>query len=564
LYILGFSCFYHDAAACLLKDGKIVAAAEEERFTRRKHDPGFPVNAVEYCLSAEGIVASEVDVVCYHERPLNKFKRIIERHTIHYPWSFSHFRKMIPRWFGEILPLKTVLSQRLQLNRPLRFFPHHLSHAAYSYFSSNFDRSAILVIDAVGEDSSTSWGVGEGTSVQLKEEIPYPHSLGMLYTTITSLLGFEVMEGEHKVMGLAAFGEPVYLESLRRIATCFDDGSIVLRPEYFAIDYASRMMSPKLESYYFPQRKPDEPLEQKHCDMAASIQAFLEERLLSLGRYVREKSGLDAICLSGGVALNSVANGLLAREEIFRKVFIPPAPGDSGASLGAAFMHHYEDPDAVRQEVPFYSSLGTEYKQQEIENFLRIKEIPYQNLREDELFRTITQALLHDKIVAWFQGRMEFGPRALGNRSILANPANAEAKDLLNKRVKRREEFRPFGASVLEEDAQQFFLNITNSPFMQMVFPVRPEARERIAAVVHKDGSCRIHTVAPEPGDRFRRLLEFWKAQSGLGLLLNTSFNMAGDPIVSNPREAYECFAKSGMDLLVLENCVISRETGKE
>lgn len=558
MYILGFSCYYHDAAACLIRDGQVVAAAEEERFTRKKHDASFPVNAIEYCLFSEGIVAGEIDAVCYHEQPLTKFRRIIERHILHYPWSYRHFRIALPRWFGEIFPLRSILAKRLRLNQPLNYFPHHLSHAACTFYSSNFDQAAILVVDAVGEDSSTSWGTGEGTTIQHVQKIPYPHSLGILYTTITALLGFPVMEGEGRVMALAAFGEPVYYDGLRHIATCYDDGSIQLRPEYFAIDYASRMMSPRLESYYFPMRKPEEPLEQKHCDMAASIQAFLEERMLCMGRYVREKSGMDKICLAGGVALNSVANGQLQREEIFREVFIPPAPGDSGASLGAALLHYYSNSGAKRQEIPFASSFGTEYTQREIENFLTLKEIPHERYSEEELYGVVTAALQINKIVGWFQGRMEFGPRALGNRSILANPAKADNKDLLNARVKGREEFRPFGASVLEEDAREYFLDSVRSPFMQMVFPVRPEIVEKIPAVVHRDGSCRVQTVPRDAGNPFRKLLETWREQTGLSLLLNTSFNLAGEPIVSNPREAYECFAGSGMDMLVLGNCVLS------
>jgi len=560
MIILGISCFYHDSAACLIQDGRIVAAVEEERFSRTKHDPSFPTQAIEFCLAAGGVVAEEVEAICFHERPLVKFHRIIDRHIDCFPRSYGLFRLALPRWFGEIFRLKDLLAERLHLTCPLYYFRHHLSHAAYTFYSSNFDRSAILIVDAVGEDSSASWGIGEGQTVTLKEEIPYPHSLGMLYTTITALLGFEVMEGEGKVMGLAAYGEPTYLEGMREIAPCLDNGSILLKPEYFAFDRANRMMSRKMEKYFFRARKPGEPIEQKHRDMAASIQAFLQERLIAIAKYVREKSGLDTLCLGGGVALNSVANGRLERENIFREVFIPPAPTDAGCAMGSALLHHYHADGAERAEIPLHAYLGTEYSPREIENFLKLKDIPYRELSDGRLFKVIAEELRNNKIVGWFQGKMEFGPRALGSRSILVTPAIAENRNILNSRVKGRESFRPFGASVLEEEAGHLFENAVPSPFMQKIFRVRPESAGRIPAVVHEDGTCRVHTVAADCDDPYRQLIEAFNRETDLPIILNTSFNRKGEPIVSNPREAYQCFVNSGMDMLVLQNYLIKEK----
>jgi len=538
-----------------------VAAVEEERFTRQKHDPGFPTNAIEFCLAEGGIVAEEVDAVCFYEEPLTKFDRIIDRHISYFPLSYGHFRQVPSRWFGEIFPLKRLLAQRLRFICPVYFFPHHLSHAAYAFFSSDFDEAAVLVVDAVGEDSSASWGVGRGCNVTLKEEMPYPHSLGMLYTTITALLGFKVMDGEGTIMGLSAYGEPVYVETIRHMAPCFDDGSIFLKPEYFAFDYSNRMMSGKMEDVLFRARRPQEPIEQKHCDLAASVQAFLEERLIAMAKYVREKTGHNKVCLGGGIALNSLFNGKLTGQKIFRKVFIPPAPGDSGCAVGSALLYYYKQEDAERTKTSCHASLGTEYSQREIDNFLNLKGIPHDNFPDDTLLETAAKALRQNKIVGWFQGRMEFGRRALGNRSILASPAKAGVREILNSQVKGRESFRPFGASVLEEKAKDFFQNPTSSPFMEKVFFVRPECRKRIPAVVHQDGTCRIHTVPESEDNLYRKLIDTFHRDTGLPLVLNTSFNLAGEPIVSNPREAYDCFAKSGMDLLVLGNSLIQKKT---
>ncbi len=560
MHILGVSCFYHDSAACLLRDDEVLSAVEEERFTRKKHDPAFPINAIEFCLSSGGIVADEVDAVCFYEYPLTKLSRLVDQHIANFPRSFKNFKRFAPRWFGEILPLARVFEERLHLTAPLFYYPHHLSHAACSFFSSPFDEAAILVIDATGENSTTSWGRGSGATVELAQEIPYPHSVGMLYTTITSLLGFMAMEGEGTIMGLAAYGEPTYLDGLNRIARTFDDGSLILDPSYFAFDRKDRMMSRKMERFFFPARDRSEPLEQKHRDMAASIQAFLEDRLLKMAAHVRSKTGCEDLCLGGGVALNSAANGRLEEEGIFSRIFVPPAPGDSGCALGAALLHAHSEGGVRCVSIPAHSSLGSVFSSHEIENFLRLKEIPHESGDEETLCATVSGALAEGKIVGWFQGRMEFGPRALGSRSILATPADAEMKDIVNARVKGREEFRPFGASVLEEEAGGYFVGAAASPFMQKVFHVRPEQKDRIPAVVHEDGTCRIHTVSEGTRNRYRRLLQSFHQKAGVPLLLNTSFNRKGEPIVANPREAYECFASSGIDLLVLGDHLITEK----
>lgn len=560
--ILGISCFYHDAAACLVRDGIVVAAAAEERFTRRKHDQRFPVNAIGACLRQGDLVIQEVDAIAYHERPLRKLRRVVQQHARHWPVSYRTFRESLPRWFADILHIERLPQERLGASCPVSLYDHHTSHAATACLTAPFAEqpSAWLVVDAVGEDSSTSWGTWDGRELLERQSIGYPHSLGMLYSTVTALLGFAPMDGEGTVMGLAAYGEPRFLPQLRQVAHCFADGSILLDERYFAFDYANRMYSPLLERLLCPARRPDEPLTQVHRDLAASVQAFLEERLLAVARHVRERSGLPRLCLAGGVALNSVANGVLARAGIFDEIHVPAAPGDDGCAMGAALLHAHRHGESPAGRQPRTAALGVSFPRHEMVNYLNLKQVQYEEAEEPEMLGEVIAALQAFQTVGWYRGRMEFGPRALGNRSILAHPADPQAKHRLNAQVKGREDFRPFGVSILADRAGDFFEHPPASPYMSFVVPVRAEYHAQLPAIVHPDGTCRIHTVERNPADPYARLLIEFERVSGLPLLINTSLNRKGDPLVSNPREAWYLYEETGLDLLVMDQLVLRKQ----
>ena len=556
--VLGVSAHYHDSAACLLDDHRIFAACEE-RFSRRKHDPSLPMNAIAFCLRERGIIGEELDFVALHERPLRKFARIVADSFRTFPRSYSLFRKALPVWLGQKRAPESILSAELNTNCPFIFVGHHLSHAASAYFSSPFDEAAILTADAVGEVFTTCMGRGNGSKITLEQGIRFPYSLGMFYSAITHLLGFEVMEGEGKIMGLAAYGEPRFGKQMQDLIRLAPDGSFSLNMNYFSFDRNLRMFTPRLEELLFAARQPDEPIEQRHRDLAASLQSILEEALLGVCRELKRRTGSRNLCIAGGVGLNSCANGRILRESPFENVFVQPAAGDSGCALGAALYASCQLLGAGRPGQMLSDRLGPSFKSDAIARFLDVRKVSYRRLDEEKLIDTVAQSLADNKVIGWFQGRMEFGPRALGGRSILANPMCPEIKSTVNSKVKFREGFRPFGASVPEEVAGEYFTCDRPSPFMMFVLDVRPERRDRLPGITHVDGTCRVQTVSQDYDRRYHALLHRFGELTGVPVLLNTSFNIKGDPIVCSPNDALECFLTTGMDVIVMEDLLLEK-----
>ena len=562
--VLGISCYYHDAAAALLEDGAIVAAAEEERFSRCKHDTSFPFHAINYCLGRAGAAIDELDAVAFYEKPLARFQRTLLTHARHFPRSLPAFMKTVPDWLGRRLLVPDMVRRHLGFDGPLRFVDHHLAHAASAACFAPFRNGAFLTVDGTGEWTTASIGrFGDGVLEPLAR-VPYPHSLGMLYSTITAWLGFPVNEGEGRVMGLAAYGEPAYRKEFEKLISFEADGGFRLDMSYFSFTRSTRrMFSRKLAALLGPPRQPGAPLEDRHRAVAATLQAVVEEGLLRLAGAAHRLAGKgEGLAVAGGVMLNCVANGRILRESPFDDLFIQPAAGDSGAALGAAaVVHRAMFPE--REIAPMETALlGPEYGNREIRGFLDTREISMRPLEEQPLLERVAELLAENRIVGWFQGRMEFGPRALGARSILANPADPKMKDRLNSRIKGREWFRPFAPSVLEERCSEWFDLDVASPYMVLAAPVHEAVRERIPSVVHEDGTARIQTVSAETNPVYHRLISAFARRTGLPLLLNTSFNLRGEPIVCNPAQAHECFERSGMDDLVLGDCLL--ETPRE
>ncbi|GAB4238628.1 MAG: carbamoyltransferase [Acidobacteriota bacterium] len=558
--ILGISAFYHDSAAVLLTDGRIVAALQEERFSRRKHDAGFPRRAVARCLEIGGCRIEDVDYVVFYEKPFLKFERLLETYLRRAPRGFRSFLKAMPTWLKEKLWLKDVLQKELGFSGPLLFAEHHEAHAAAAFYPSPFESAAIYTVDGVGEWTTTALGRGRGNELRIEEEIRFPDSLGLLYSTFTYYLGFRVNSDEYKVMGLAPYGRPRYVEQiLDRLVELAPDGAFRLNPEYFEFETGLRMASERFcRLWGRPPRGPGEPLEQFHKDLAASIQRVTEEAMLRAARYLQAKTGERNLCMAGGVALNCVANGRILRETPFERLWIQPASGDAGGALGAAYAvwHRYLErgrdvgnPGEDRQEG---SLLGTAYPPEAVEAFLREAGAVYHRRTEGELVEEVARELAAGAVVGWFQGRMEYGPRALGSRSILADPRRPEMLDEVNLRIKYRESFRPFAPAVLEEKAADWFELRHPSPYMLLVAPVRPERRSRIPAVTHVDGSARIQTVAEGTNPLFYRLLQAFDRRTGCPVVLNTSFNVRGEPIVESPADAYRCFMRTRLDLLAV------------
>ncbi len=555
--ILGISCFYHDAAAALVRDGTVIAAAEEERFSRRKHDNGFPNGAIRYCLNAGGIDANGLDAVVFYEKPMLKFDRLLETILVGWPRTRAMWEQGIPVFLNERLRMTRVIHRALGADVEVFYVPHHLSHAAAAFLVSGFEESAILTADGVGEWTTTAWGEGRGTQISIRGEVRFPHSIGLLYSALTAYLGFRVNDAEWKVMGLAAYGRPRYVEPFRRLIEVGEDGSFRLRMEYFDFPWSLRRMhSSRWEELFGrPPRRPEDEIEDFHRDLAHSGQKVVEEVLLAIVRHVRRRTGSDRLCLAGGVALNSVANWRILRETGFRKIFIQPAAGDSGGALGAALYHWNCVLGNPRRYVMTHAYLGPSWEAGEVERVLREEGADYERAPDEAaLVDRTARALAEGRIVGWFQGRMEFGPRALGARSILADPRRAEMKDRLNAKVKYRESFRPFAPAVLIERAHEFFEvpEGTAMPFMLLVPPVRPEKRAAIPAVTHADGTARVQTVDGETHPLFRGLIERFGELTGVPVLLNTSYNIRGEPIVASPRDAWRTFVGTGLDLLVI------------
>jgi carbamoyltransferase len=595
--ILGISAFYHDSAAALVLDGRIVAAAQEERFTRKKHDPAFPSNAVAYCLREASLAAADLDYVVFYEKPFRKFERLVETYFTFAPQGFRSFSMALPLWLKEKLYLATTIRTALggRLRRPVVFTDHHESHAASAFFPSPFPDAAILTLDGVGEWSTTTLGVGEGNRLTLTDHLTFPHSLGLLYSAFTYYCGFKVNSGEYKLMGLAPYGRPVYQDAIREhLIDLKADGSFWLDMEYFNYCQGLTMTSGRFHDLFGgPPRPPESDLTQRHMDLAASIQAVTEEAVLRLGRELHKRTAKRHLVLAGGVALNCVANGRLLREGPFEDIWIQPAAGDAGGALGAALFTWYQlldNPRTVtRPDHQHGSLLGPAYSSEEIAPVVQagagVHPRRYDN--ENDLVDRVSELLADGKVVGWFHGRMEFGPRALGARSILGDPRSRAMQATMNLKIKFRESFRPFAPVVVKEEASKWFdLNECHeSPYMLLVAPVRtehwcaispeqqatmatdPDLRNRVniprstvPAVTHVDYSARIQTVDAERHRRFHALIERFNERTGCPVLVNTSFNVRGEPIVCTPSDAYRCFLATEMDALVMEDWVVTKD----
>ncbi len=558
--ILGISCFYHDSAATLLKDGEIVAAAQEERFNREKYSQVFPLNAINFCLQAGDITINDVDYIGFYEKPFLKFARVILNHLRAYPFSLKNFLDTTPSWFEDRLILPLLLKRELGFEGKVLFLKHHLSHAASAFLVSPFKEAAILTADGVGEWATTAYGFGKDSEIKILKEIDYPDSLGLLYSIVTTYLGFRVFSGEGKVMGLAGYGQPKYLEQFKEMVAVKPDGSFKLDPAYFAFNKGLRMYSRKFVKIFGEPRKPESEIKEKHYDIAASLQKFIEDTLILMANNLYNETKMDRLCLAGGLFLNCVANYKLLKETPFKEIFIQPAAGDSGGSLGAASYLYHSLLGKPRNYVMTTASLGSSFKGAQIKTILSNYNLAFKEFGEEDLLKYVAERISRNKIVGWFQGKMEFGPRALGNRSILADPRNPDIKDILNSRVKKREFFRPYAPAVLEERAGEFFELDCLSPFMLLAPPVRKEKIKFIPGVTHADGTARVQTVSPRTSPRFWRLIKEFEGITGIPILINTSFNLRGEAIVCTLEEAISCFQRTQMDCLVLENYVIEKE----
>lgn len=556
MYVLGISCFYHDSAACLIKDGELLAAAQDERFTRVKHDWRFPEHAIQYCLKEAGITINDIDYIVFYEKPFIKFERILETFLSVAPRGFRAFLDTIPSWLKQKLWLPHIIQKKLGYTGKTLFAEHHMAHAASSFFLSPFDEAAILTIDGVGEWATASFGYGRGNRITLTHEMRFPNSLGLLYSTFTSYLGFKVNDAEYKVMGLAPCGKATYFDLItRELVDIKEDGSIRLNFKYFSFQYGKRMLNKNLEKLFgLPKREPESLLTREHFDIAMSIQKVTEEVIMRMARHVYREIPSKSICLAGGVTHNCTANGRLLQEGPFENMFIQPAAGDAGGAVGAAYLvhHHYLKRNDRHQLKNLY--LGPSYSDDEIRNFLQSKNVNARELNTQELIQTTSRLLADGKVIGWFQGKMEFGPRALGCRSILADPRRPEMKDMVNKKIKFRETFRPFAPSVPWEDSQKYFDVRTDSPYMLLTAQVKSGD---IPAVTHLDGSARLQTLKREDNPLFYDLLREFGRITGIPVLLNTSLNLRGEPIACSPEDAYSCFMKSGMDCLVLNSFLL-------
>jgi carbamoyltransferase len=589
--ILGISAFYHDSAAALIDEGRIVAAAQEERFTRRKHDAAFPHNAIAYCLAEAGVSADSLDQVVFYDKPFLKFERLLETYIAMAPRGFRSFKMSIPLWLREKLFQKSLLRGELEKfcgdfdKSRLLFCEHHLSHAASAFYPSPFDSAAVLTMDGVGEWATTSAAMGNANRLEIFQEIHFPHSLGLLYSALTYYTGFKVNSGEYKVMGLAPYGEPKYVKLiLDNLIDLKPDGSFRLDMSYFDYCTGFTMTNDRFaELFGAPVRNPDQLLTPFHMDVAASIQSVLDEAVLRLARSLAKQSGSRNLCLAGGVALNCVANGKVLRDGSFDNIWIQPAAGDAGGAVGAALASYHLFKDQPRKtngaDTMFGAYLGPSFPQEEIERRMTASGARFAVLDEADMIETTAQAIAGQKAVGWFQGRMEFGPRSLGARSILGDPRSPAMQKNLNLKVKYRESFRPFAPAVLREDASEWFDLACDSPYMLLVAEVRQDkrrhmtadeqalfgidklnvSRSEIPAVTHVDYSARIQTVHSDTNPLFHKLLSRFKALTGCPILVNTSFNVRGEPIVCTPEDAFRCFMGNELDLLVVGNCVLQK-----
>ena len=589
--ILGISAFYHDSAAALIVDGKIVAAAQEERFTRKKHDSGFPDNAIEYCLEEAGLKPDDLDYVGFYDKPLVKFERLLETYLAFSPKGLRSWLTLLPNWLRTRLHLPRVIKKGLgrQYSRRIVFPEHHESHAASAFFPSPFPEAAILTVDGVGEWATASYGWGKDNRIELTHEMHYPHSLGLLYTAFTYYCGFRVNSGEYKLMGLAPYGEPKYTDRiLEHLVDLKPDGSLRMQLDYFNFCQGLTMTSSKFHRLFDgPPRAPESPLTQKHMDIAASIQAVTENSMLKMAHHVHQATGMNKLCLAGGVALNCVANGRILREGPFDEVWIQPAAGDAGGALGVALLiwHQLLDNPRPHDQLDYQggSDLGPEFSNQQVQQFLDSANAVYQKFDDaDQLCHEVAKLIADENVIGWMQGRMEFGPRALGRRSILGDARSTRMQSVMNLKIKFRESFRPFAPSVLEERVDEYFdmRPGEQSPYMLLVADVKPDKRleldetelatqgldqlkiqrSHVPAITHVDNSARVQTVDPVRHGRYYKLIKAFEEQTGSPVLINTSFNVRGEPIVCTPEQAYRCFMATNMDVLVIEDFVLKKQ----
>ena len=595
MYILGISAFYHDSAACIIKDGEIIAAAQEERFTRKKHDASFPHHAIKYCIQEAQINAEQIDSVVFYEKPFIKFERLLETYLAFAPKGFISFAKAMPAWIKDklfqksaiIKELKSIFGKNTNWHERLMFSEHHLSHAASAFYPSPFESAAVLTLDGVGEWTTTSIAVGKGSDLKVLKEIHFPHSLGLLYSAFTYYTGFKVNSGEYKVMGLAPYGKPCYANLIReKLITVADDGSFQLDMSYF--DYATglTMTNKKFNALFGgPPRVSETELTQREMDLAASVQKVTEDIVVQLAKGIAKETGERNLCLAGGVALNCVANGILLREKIFDNIWIQPAAGDAGGALGAALSVWHLNNQGERKissigDAMKGSYLGPVFSDIEIEEELKSCGAVFKKYSEDELIKNVASALANEKAVGWMQGRMEFGPRALGGRSIIADPRSPKMQKQLNLKVKYRESFRPFAPSVLREDVGEWFEHYIDSPYMLLVADVQKDkrrtmtveekalfgieklnvSRSSVPAITHIDYSARIQTVHKDTNPLYHALISNFKNMTGCPLIVNTSFNVRGEPIVCTPKDAFKCFMGTDLDVLALGNFLLIKE----
>jgi len=583
VFILGISAFYHDSAACLVKDGKIISAAQEERFTRKKHDHSFPSQAIEYCLEEAGIERQDLDYVTFYDKPFQKFDRLLTTYLTYAPQGFASFIKAMPLWLKQKLWIKDFIATELKFNGKIIFPEHHQSHAASAFFPSPFKDAAFLTVDGVGEWTTSSYGIGQNNKIEIIGELHFPHSLGLLYSTFTYFTGFKVNSGEYKLMGLAPYGNPTYVDIIKdKLIDLKSDGSFKMNMKYFNFASGLTMTNRKFANLFGgPARKPESEITQREMDLACSIQEVSEEILLKMVNHVHKQTQKSNLVLAGGVALNCVGNGRILREGPFENIWIQPAAGDAGGALGAALFtwHQYlekpREPQSQRDSQQG-SYLGPDFSDKEIRTYLDLHNIPSHYKDDDTLFNSIAQLIADEKVIGWFQGRMEFGPRALGNRSIIGDARSPKMQSTMNLKIKYRESFRPFAPSILIEKVTDIFDLDQESPYMLLVAPVkkelwtnRDESQSGLAminspgstvpAITHVDQSARIQTVHPDDNPRYHKLISKFYELTGSPVIINTSFNVRGEPIVCTPQEAFTCFMRTDMDHLVLGNYLLNK-----
>lgn len=586
MYILGISAYYHDSAACLIKDGEIIAAAQEERFTRKKHDHNFPKEAVNFCLNFAGIKSSQIDYVAFYDKPFLKFERLLETYLTYAPVGISSFIKAIPLWINQKLWMKEIIKKELNYEGIVLFPEHHESHAASAFFASPYKEAAFLTIDGVGEWTTTSFGTGVDNKINILADIKYPHSIGLLYSAFTYYTGFKVNSGEYKVMGLAPYGEPKYVDLImNELIDLKDDGSFKMNMKYFNYNAGLTMTNNNFHKLFGGEpRKPESKLTQREMDLARSVQDVTEEVMLRMAKHIKKETGMKYLSLAGGVALNCVANGKILRENIFDDIWIQPAAGDAGGALGAALYVWYQYLDNERtadnkNDFQKGSYLGPDFNNTEIEDYLKQNKIEYKKVDDEELVNITADLLAEEKVLGWFQGRMEFGPRALGARSIIGDARSSKMQSVMNLKIKFRESFRPFAPSILEEKISEYFEIDRPSPYMLLVADVKKERqklmteeqkklfgidklnilRSDIPAITHIDYSARIQSVSKETNPLYHKMISKFDEKYGSAVIVNTSFNVRGEPIVCEPEHAYRCFMRTDMDYLIMGNYIIDK-----